>query len=154
MNRLAYLLKAETCYHLHSPFMYELYDSVLTARLPQRKALGLPRKGGCYYAMLYKMASHFDATEAWIDTDDSMALHCLHLAAPNAVVHRGTNKEVRLRCGTLRVALLQSPHRNKQSEQLWQQLCADSSYEVSIDMYDVGIALYRGGLHPQHFMLR
>ena len=40
MNRLQFLLRAQTQYSLHSPFVYGLYTEVLFARAPERGPRG------------------------------------------------------------------------------------------------------------------
>lgn len=43
------------------------------------------------------------------------------------------------------------PHRDEAS---WQSLCNDGSYQVTLDLYDVGIAVSSPRLSRQHFVLR
>lgn len=54
MTRLQFILRAQTAYHLQSPYLYRLYNEVLFARIPRRRrqALGLRTKSE---ALHYKL---------------------------------------------------------------------------------------------------
>ena len=60
MTRLWFLLKAQTQYGLHSPYLYRLYREVLFATLTkrQRRALGLRTRSE---ATLYKLSHSLPA---------------------------------------------------------------------------------------------
>jgi len=47
--------------------------------------------------------------------------------------------------------VIDRPHRD---EALWQSLCDDDNYQVTLDLYDVGIAVNSPRLSRQHFLLR
>ena len=138
MNRLEYWLRADTQYRVHSPFVFDLYRKVLFARLDRetQKRVCAPARKRCdrlFHELVYKLADHY-------------GLRLLQNDGDMAVLEGGNPVE--------RVAVVRRPHRDSQVEQRWRNLQADSSYRVSIDMYDAGVLLDNPKLHPQHFLLK
>ena len=132
MNRLQFWLHARTRYSLHSPFLFDLYDRVLLARVEQGRE-AVPRRDRRYRDMVYKMSDFF-AMRTVSTTPDTTAL------AGSQVVDRA----IVVRC----------PHRSRQSEKEWETLCANANYNIAIDLFDVGLVLHNPHLLPQHFLLR
>lgn len=132
MNRFQYWLHARTRYNLHSPFLFDLYDRVLVARLEGKRG-AVPRRDRRYRDMVYKLSDYcsLKTVEA---TDDTTTLVGTQAVKKAVVVCR--------------------PHQSKQAEAQWRQLCADTDYNIAIDMFDVGIVLHNPHLLPQQFLLR
>ncbi|MBQ2511177.1 MAG: hypothetical protein II531_03345 [Bacteroidales bacterium] len=57
----------------------------------------------------------------------------------------------RLQCGTLTFLVIDHPHRN---EHRWQHLLDNPSYQVTIDLFSVGVVIANKNLSRQHFILR
>lgn len=132
MTRIAYLIKAKTQYDIHSPFVFDLYREVLFASLPDGAQVASLGKGSRRYCeMCYKLTHHFPLQQVSFTTD--------------AALFRSTN-------GIGDFCVVNCPHRSRQSERQWDTLCAN--YNVSIDLFDVGLLLTNPHLHSQHFLLR
>lgn len=136
VNRLQYWLHARTRYNLHSPFLFDLYDRVLVARLDAQQKAALivtDRREQRYREMVFKL-SDYCALQTVASTE-------------NTTVLAGTQ--------TVKGAVVMcQPHRTKESERQWQRLCDDTTYNIAIDMFDVGIVLHNPHLLPQRFLLR
>lgn len=132
MTRIAYLIKAQTQYDIHSPFVFSLYREVLFAPLPHDAVV--PSLGkGCrrYNELCYKLQRHFHLRPLSASSDTTL-FQSFDGIGDFCVVNR--------------------PHRSRQNESQWSNLC--KQYRVSIDLYDVGLLLSNPHLHPQHFLLR
>lgn len=135
MNRFQYWLRARTRYNLHSPFLFDLYDKVLWARLDGRPA-AVPqccRRDRRYHEMVYKMTDFFSmhVTES---TADSTML------AGNGVVKKAI--------------VVRRPHRSSTAERQWHTIADTSDCNIAIDLYDVGLLIQNPRLLPQRFLLR
>lgn len=136
MNRLEYWIKADTQYNVHSPFMFDMYRKVLFARLPRsaREAVAM-RYGavGRFQKMVYKLADHY----------------CLRVVsyAADEVLLEGD--------GPLsRVCVVAKPHGDKASEARWKARQEGEDFNVSVDLFDVGLLIAHNKLHRQHFLLK
>ncbi|MBP3763895.1 MAG: hypothetical protein J6I49_08490 [Bacteroidales bacterium] len=124
MNRLQHFLRAKTQYNLHSPLVFRLYTEVLFSRSAEA-----PRGRG-FDAVLWRLEHHYGATAQCCDEGGAMA----ELATADG-----------------RFLLVDRPHRR---EALWRQLCDDPRYEVTLDLFDCGLAVANPRLSRQHFLLR
>ncbi|MBQ0159220.1 MAG: hypothetical protein KBT28_01170 [Bacteroidales bacterium] len=120
---------------MHSPFVFDMYRKVLFASLSSttRRQLGLGPRDRKYHELVYKMHDHYNMEVLCYD-DDEAVLSCNELG------------EVKVVC---------RPHRNKARELRWQSQQQNHKYNVSIDMYDVGMLLsYPKMKQRQHFVLK
>lgn len=149
MNRLEYWIKAQSQYSVHSPFVFEMYRKVLFARvkdsdlddfvaqLPPEWVASLSKDGRLsrqYLAMTYKLHDHYQMCLVCIDSDE-------------AVLEGGDQ-------GLELVKVLFRPHRHRARELRWMAQQNNAKYNVSIDLFDVGILMFHPKLHKQHFLLR
>lgn len=154
MTLLAYWLKAGTQYNLHSPFLYDMYNQLLYARLTKATKQNLmlrkvPRRERQYYELLYKFAARYKPDVVLLrDTSDRWAQHCLHEAKKNIIIRPLQNDEtdcrllVRDMCD---VALVRQPKG---------RLMYNEGRAVTLDMYHTGVVLYTTKLMPQHLLLK
>ncbi|MDY5968707.1 MAG: hypothetical protein SPJ13_01645 [Bacteroidales bacterium] len=134
MNRLKYWLSAKTVYHLHSPYLYQLYGEVLGPRLSRRTRIRLrpPRRYRQYHEEVYKLSNHFQVPcECVTDNECQFTL-------PDGS----------------QIAVVRAPHRNKGAEQHWRQRQQEQLWRVSLDMYDVGVLLSNPRLSRQQIVLK
>ena len=147
MNRLEYWMKAPTQYNVHSPFVFEMYRKVLfahakdadvdafLAQLPPEWAV--PQNGGRvrrYLEMVYKMQDHYRLRLICLDADEA--------------VMEGDDD------GPRTVKVVFQPHHCRARELRWTAQQGNAKYNVSIDLYDVGILMFHPKLHKQYFILR
>ena len=142
MDRLSYWIKAQTQYRIHSPFVFEMYRKVLFARMDghecdafvAQEASGWEpgRRERKYVETVYKMRDYyhlrmlcFDADEAVLEGDEMV-----------------------------RVKIVCQPHRCHARELRWMAQQGNTKYNVSIDLYDVGVLFYNPNMRSQHFLLR
>lgn len=149
MTRLEYWINSQTQYRIHSPFVFEMYRKVLFARLdkelrarmlslmPDEMKLHYQQadwREQKYHEMVYKLKDHYGMQTVCYDADEA--------------VLRGGEPEF----GTLKVVC--RPHRCRARELRWQAQQGNSKYNVSIDLFDVGLLMRQDKLHNQHFLLR
>ena len=134
MNRLQYWIKAQTQYNVHSPMVFEMYRKVLFAQLDRktRRQLGLGRKDLRYHELVYKMHDHYGLELLCYDDDE-------------ACLQGGPFGDVKVVC---------RPHRCRARELRWMAQQGNEKYNVSIDMYDVGLLLSYPKMKRQHFILK
>jgi hypothetical protein len=56
--------------------------------------------------------------------------------------------------GNSDVIIIRGIHESKMMEQIWQELIATKSVRVSLDLFEIGIALFRKGLQKENFIHR
>lgn len=138
MNRLEYWIKAQTQYRVHSPFVFDMYRKVLMARLPRSLSRRLAREHGTqdrrYREMVYKVKDHYRLTTVRYDDDEAVLE-----GVP------GGFEMVKVVC---------RPHASRLRELRWEAQCGDEKYNVSIDLYDVGLLLCHPKLRRQRFLLK
>ena len=142
MNRLEYWIKAQTQYRVHSPFVFEMYRKVLFAHVDEEAfwafAAQLPTGEGAdprdrrYWETVYKMQDYYGLRILCLDRDE-------------AVMEGGPLESVKVVC---------RPHRYRARELRWMAQQGNAKYNVSIDMFDVGVLFYNPKLHKQKFILR
>ena len=147
MTRLEYWIKAQTQYRVHSPFLFEMYRKVLFARvepqallhfastLPPLQAqvvLQAGRRRRRYVETVYKVCDHYHLQIICFDADE-------------AVLQGKEPQQVKVVC---------QPHRRRARELRWMAQQGNAKYDVSIDMFDVGLLLTNPKLHRQHFVLK
>lgn len=132
MNRLQFWLHARTRYSLHSPFLFDLYDRVLLARL-EGKREPVPRRDRRYRDMVYKMSDFF-SMQVTETTDDRTVL-----------VGEGVVKKA---------VVVRRPHRSSVVEKQWYAMADTSDCNIVIDLFDVGLLIQNPHLRPQQFLLR
>ena len=132
MNRLQFWLHARTRYNLHSPFLFDLYDRVLLARL-EGKREPVPRRDRRYRDMVYKMSDFF-SMQVTETTDDRTVL-----------VGEGVVKKA---------VVVRRPHRSSVVEKQWYAMSDTSDCNIVIDLFDVGLLIQNPHLRPQQFLLR
>ena len=144
MTRLEYWIKAQTQYRVHSPFVFELYRKVLfasvdsaaynafVAQLPAD--LTSDRRCRRYIETVYKMQDYYHLRTVCIDSDE-------------AVLEGG-------REGLEGVKVVCRPHHCRARELRWMAQQGNAKYDVSIDMFDVGLLLTNPKLHRQRFVLK
>lgn len=62
----------------------------------------------------------------------------------NSLEHKGLND----------VIIIRGIHESKEMEAIWQELIANKSVRVSLDLFEIGIALFRAGLQKENFIHR
>ena len=138
MNRLQYWIKAQTQYSVHSPFVFDMYRKVLFAQLPKELLQQVLREHatGCrqYHELVYKLTDHYHLQQLCYDEDEA--------------VLQGDPQTF----GTVKVVCL--PHGSRLRELRWNAQCGNSKYNVSIDLFDVGLLMSHPKLHKQHFLLK
>ena len=141
MTRLHYWLHAKTQYDIHSPFLFEMYREVLFASLDDetRRRHNIPH-GDRFQELIYKCCRHYhlQVTNPQPNPQPS-TLNTSHLSPLTS---------------HLSILLISRPHATRAAEDEWEQLKADPSYQVSLDLYDVALLIRNPHLHPQHFLLR
>ena len=134
MNRLSHLLRAKTQFSLHSPFVYRLYTEVLTSRCPGhgRSAADVLWRLEEYYGLPHSpLTTHHSPL---ITHHSSLTTHHSSLTTPDGLY-----------------LIVDHPHRD---ERRWKELVADERYQVTLDLFTVGIAIANPHLSKQHFILR
>ena len=155
MTRLEYWIRADTQYRVHSPLVFEMYRKVLFAEvdgsLRRRMAEGLPaeaegmvrsaaRRDRPYHDMVYKLRDHYGMTVVSYDEDEA--------------VLRGGTDPVSGRRVMETVKVVCRPHRHHARELRWQAQQGNEKYNVSIDIYDVGLLMFCPQMRKQHFVLK
>ena len=133
MTWIGYCIKAKTLYNIHSPFVFDMYQNVLFARVRsglKARTDGHSRRFG---ELRYKLMDYYSLKE--VQADDHTAL----LAGGDDI-------------GS--ILIVDRPHASKEAEQRWAALCGDERYRVSIDIYRVGLLLTNRHLHREHFLLK
>ena len=156
MTRLKYWIVADTQYGVHSPFVFEMYRKVLFAsvgkELRARMGEGLtevqaamvaaaPRRDREYHELVYKLRDHYGLSVVCYDEDEAVLQHTGNGGRPAAD-------------GLDTVKVVCRPHRNHARELRWRAQQGNEKYNVSIDMFDVGLLLMHCGQCRQHFVLR
>ena len=138
MNPLQYWIRAQTQYRVHSPFVFDMYRKVLFAQLSKdlSKKVAEEHTTGCrrYHELVYKLTDHYHLRQVCYDDDEA--------------VLEGDP----LTFGSLKV--VSRPHGNRQRELRWEAQCGNTKYNVSIDLFDVGLLMNHPKLHKQHFLLK
>lgn len=152
MTRLEYWITADTQYRIHSPFVFEMYRKVLFAevdcQLQSRMAKGLPpkaeemirtagRREREYHEMVYKFRDHYGLEIVCYDEDEAVL-------SPKSE-HAFIEGEMKVVC---------RPHRCRARELRWQAQQGNAKYNVSIDLYDVGVLMYCPRMRKQRFLLK
>ncbi len=57
-------------------------------------------------------------------------------------------------CGDNDVMIVRGIHKSAEMESLWQEVIKEKKVRVSLDLYEIGILLFREKLQKQHFILR
>lgn len=137
MTRFQYILKAKDGYSIQSPFVYDLYYNVLTARL-DKECMRMNHLSGrdIHSQLLYKILDHYNAreiedTDTWLSTDKTIVM-------PDGSM----------------IGLLYAPHSDKEREKLWEEIWRNHEVTVSVDIYHTGIIFSSKKLSKQHFLLR
>lgn len=125
MNRLQHFLKAKTQYNLHSPFVYRLYTEILFSRVKD-----LP-KGSRYQTVVWRLEHYYGVETLEVE---SKPLEVVMLESADGVFQ-----------------VVKNPHR---CEERWARWVESSEWQVTIDLFDVGIAVKNSRLSYQHFLLR
>ena len=152
MNRLEYWITADTQYRIHSPFVFEMYRKVLFAEvdssLSRSMAKGLSpeveemirtagRREREYHEMVYKLRDHYGLKVVCYDNDEAVL-------SPESE-HAFIEGEMKVVC---------RPHRCRARELRWQAQQGNAKYNVSIDLYDVGVLMYCPRMRKQRFLLK
>ena len=152
MTRLEYWIKADTQYRIHSPFLFEMYRKVLFAEvdnslrccmtkdLPQETAeliASAERRDRAYHEVVYKLRDHYGLKVVCYDGDEAV----LSPKSEQAFIE-----------GEMKVVC--RPHRCHARELRWMAQQGNAKYNVSIDMYDVGLLMNCPRMHRQHFVLK
>lgn len=142
MNRVEYWIKAQTQYRVHSPFVFEMYRKVLFSRVDEKAFAAfvaqLPAEQTAdprdrrYLETVYKMQDYYGLRMLCFDGDE-------------AVMEGGSLERVKVVC---------RPHRYRARELRWMAQQGNTKYNVSIDMYDVGVLFFNPKMHRQKFILR
>ena len=157
MTRLKYWIMADTQYGVHSPFVFEMYRKVLFASvgkdLRHRRRQGrteredamvasAPRRATAYHELVYKLRDHYGLQLVCYDEDEAVLKQ-----ADTDTARRGDNRleSVKVVC---------RPHRSHARELRWRAQQGNEKYNVSIDIYDVGVLMMHRGQIRQHFVLR
>ena len=158
MNHLIHWLTAHNEYNLHSPFVFDLYTTVINTRVQGHF-------GGKPYELIYKLVNHFDAHKIWTDQQEDLLTHAITLANNQAtyindpkqadfiVAHNPTNIPTFQPADKVTLLFIH-PHRNKATEKEWVNSYTRLHARVSIDLYHTGLLFMRHALSPQHFSLR
>ena len=158
MNHLLHWLTAHTEYNLHSPFVFNLYTSVINTRVKGHF-------GGHSYELIYKLINHFNAQHIWVDFQEEHLIQAITLANNQAILVETPQQADFVIAHTPKIiptyqpsehtiVLILHPHHTKNTEQEWQNLYTRLHARISIDLYHTGLLFMRHGLHPQHFRLR
>ena len=142
MNRLEYWIKAQTQYRVHSPFVFEMYRKVLFSRVDEKAFAAfvaqLPSEQGSdprdrrYMETVYKMQDYYGLRMLCFDMDE-------------AVMEGERLPNVKVVC---------RPHRYRARELRWLAQQGNAKYNVSIDLYNVGVLFFNPKMHRQQFVLR
>lgn len=138
MNRLQYWIKAQTQYRLHSPFVFGMYRKVLFAQLPKELSRRVEKEygTGCrrYREIVYKLKDHYRLRQVCYNSDEAILEGDPETFGSVKVVSR--------------------PHESRLRELEWDAQCSNGRYNVSIDLYEVGLLMSHPKLHRQHFLLK
>ena len=132
--------------------VFEMYRKVLFAEvdssLRRCMAEGLPpeaeemirtagRREREYHEVVYKLRDHYGLKIVCYDSDEAV----LRPESGNAFIE-----------GEMKVVC--RPHRCRARELRWQAQQGNAKYNVSIDMYDVGLLMFCPKMRKQHFILK
>ena len=156
MTWIGFILKAQTQYNIHSPFVFELYRNALFARTSQGivRQLGI-RKHRDYYMLLYRLLIYFKPTEVVLSDKDGAAIKTIEAALPSCHINvsaNGPSSPTEVCCKDFE--LLPYPHTNKEQEKTFIEHCEEDGVTASIDMYYAGLIFRNPQLSRQHFLLR
>lgn len=155
MNRLTYLLSAQTRYSLHSPWMFDFYNQVL---MPVVEG-----SGSKIEKTAYKIVNRQGYRKVSAEQADPGLLQWIHRGSPKARIGRWDKPELlivgqrvpeQIKVAEGGMVMWISPHRDKEREQRWETVCRQMHHCVNIDMYDFGLIIFKKELHPQKFVLR
>ena len=142
MNRVEYWIKAQTQYRVHSPFVFEMYRKVLFSRVDE----------DAYNAFVAQLPSEQTADprdKRYLETvyklQDYYGLRMLCFDGDEAVMEGDVLESVKVVC---------RPHRCRARELRWMAQQGNAKYNVSIDLYDVGVLFNNPKMHRQKFILR
>jgi len=149
---LKYKRKAMGRHGTHSPFVYDLVDNALLKQIPYNNDNSLlqpvlQQKFSAHYKdILCKIALHYSCknitciTELsgtptttdllWINTDNEKNWQKIF----NAYLPLLTNNSI---------LIISNTHTTTAHTTAWQQLCTNTSVRMSIDMYGIGMLLFR-----------
>lgn len=138
MNRLQYWIKAQTQYRVHSPFVFAMYRKVLFARLPKELSRKVEEEytigGRRYREMVYKLKDHYRLRQICYSSDEAIL--------------EGDPQTFGM------VKVVSRPHGSRLRELCWNTQCNSGEYNVSVDLFDVGLLMSHPKLHRQHFLLK
>ena len=136
VNRLTYWITAKTKYNIQSPYLFELYERVIAPRLSDNvlKEQDIER-GDVYRQLVYKLCDYYKAVPVELET----AMH--------------GSRMLRFLDGS-GVCVVESPHRGKCREEMWETECRRKTITLSVDLFDVGLLFANPKLSKQHFVLR
>ncbi len=134
MNRLQYIIKAKTQYDIQSPFMFDLYEKVLSPRLDS--SMQALVDSDRFEQLLYKLTDHYRAYEC-----------------KTATTLQGADRVLQCFDNSL-IGLVRSPHRSKDSEEAWKRLFKEPDVTLSVDLYDIGLVFTSKRLSKQHILFR
>lgn len=140
MKRLLHYIIAKNQYNIQSPFLYDLYCNVISARMSssQIEEAGLARSDR-FGQLCHKLADHYHAL-------------------PYDKHYFGMTEHLELNIMTMSdgsiICAAEGIHRSKKSEQEWQAIVKEPKVTLSVDLYDYGIVFTSRKLSKQHFLLR
>lgn len=166
MNRIQYLLTAKTQYNIHSPWVFDLYNQVLSAHL--RSDILVKGKLAC---MVYKLVNHFAIEEVvvskdFLDRDAIVRASLLGNDSSRCVAQPSTESVARLwlvdgnsptpqtPLSEKTIILFYKPHATHADETLFNDLYTALQARISIDLFDIGLLIFDTRLHKQKFILR
>lgn len=173
MNRLEYWLKSWTGHNLHSPWMFRFYNDVLASGMPEeyrgnRELREAGRGRRVTAELIYKTMNYFGyervtvmGTDAqlppWAQRGNARSVFVERETDLLVVPYSGEDKQPQIRQVGIRkggMIIVERPHADRLREVWWNGLYDEFLPVVSVDMYDVGMLIFREGLHPQKFILR
>jgi hypothetical protein len=135
-ERLRFNWKAQTAHGLHSPFVYDLYVSVINP-IYQQSNVNLVEK------LIHGVGSHLKLAKGKMHVIDLSRIQEIELEAIESLFESTDN-----------VIICLNPHANAQTYLKWQRFYQNKLVIHSIELFEMGIISLNQTAPKQHFWLK
>lgn len=135
-KRLRFNWKAQTAHGLHSPFVYDLYVSVINP-IYQQSRVNLVEK------LIHGIGSYLKLAKGKLHVIDLSRIQESELEAIESLFENMDN-----------IIICLNPHANAQTYLKWQRLYQNKSVIHSIELFEMGIISLNPTAPKQHFWLK
>lgn len=153
---LQYRWQSKTRHGVHSPFVYELIDKVLLDKSPLKQGYSIQCPGLelKYENLINRIAAYYHYNNiVYLPTENKDADVLLIQSAPTIWIN--TFKEHQHLFKDHCIVIVTDIHKTLSHTAEWNKLVADNNVRMSIDLYQIGLLLFRKEFkEKQHFILQ